>query len=254
MPDLKLRTSLKRRGSYSGDLMKAGVVALGVIVGITMGIAFYGAWWAGVVFIPYMFIFIRKNLKVLDVRNRRKNEEEFIDGITALTFALQAGYSVENSFLQAAGELNKLHKRSVMADEFKLIAMRAQRNESVDVTLREMGERLGIESVKEFADIFAYAMESGGNLVAVIRSTADQMKEKHEINREIDTLISGKKFEQKILCAMPLFITFYLRVSAAEFVEPLYGNVPGAVCMTVCAIVYLVSIKWAEKITDISMS
>ena len=253
MPDLRQRTSWKRRALGTNDLMSAGVVVLGIIVGITMGIAFYGEWWAGVIFIPYMFIFIRKNLRLLAGRNRRKREEEFIDGITALTFALQAGYSVENSFLQAAGELGRLHKKSVMAEEFRLIAMRAGRNERVDVSLREMGERLGIEAVKEFADIFAYAMESGGNLVAVIRSTADQMKEKHEINREIDTLISGKKFEQKILCAMPLFITFYLRVSAAEFVEPLYGNVLGTVCMTACAIVYIVSIRWAEKITDISV-
>ena len=253
MPDFKLAASLKRRASGSSDLLRAGVFLAGVLLAVTMGIAFYGAWWSGVVFIPYSAIFIKKNLKLLSGRSRRKNEEEFIDGITALTFALQAGYSVENSFAQAADELKRLHNRSVMADEFKLVAMRAQRNERVETALREMGERLGIEAIKEFADIFAYAMGSGGNLVAVIRSTADQMKEKHEINREIDTLISGKKFEQKILCAMPLFITFYLKVSAAEFVEPLYGNVIGVICMSVCAAVYLVSIRWAEKITDISV-
>ena len=253
MPSLKGLTSSGRRGSGTNELLKVGVLLAGVAVAAVMGFAFYGQWWAGVVFIPYSVIFVRKNLKLLAGRNRRKNEEEFIDGITSLTFALQAGYSVENSFMQAAAELNKLHNKSAMAEEFKLVAVRAGRNERVELALREMGERLEIEAIKEFADIFAYAMESGGNLVAVMRRTADQMKEKHEINREIDTLISGKKFEQKILCAMPLFITFYLRVSAAEFVAPLYGNVTGAVCMTVCAIVYLASIRWAEKITDISV-
>ena len=98
MPDFKLAASLKRRASGSSDLLRAGVFLGGVLLAVTMGIAFYGVWWSGVVFIPYSAIFIKKNLKLLSGRSRRKNEEEFIDGITALTFALQAGYSVENSF------------------------------------------------------------------------------------------------------------------------------------------------------------
>lgn len=253
MPYLKQHTSLKRRGLGADELIRVGVILAGALMAVAFGIAFYGKWWAGAVFIPYMIIFIKKNLKLLSEKNRKKNEEEFTDGITAMTFALQAGYSVENSFIQAAEELKKLHKGSAMAEEFRLVAVRAGRNERIETALREMGERLGIEAIKEFADIFAYAMSSGGNLVAIIRSTADQMKEKQEINREIETLISGKKFEQKILCAMPLFITFYLKLSAAEFVAPLYGNVIGIICMSVCALIYLVSIRWAERITDISI-
>ena len=253
MQGFRLRTSLRQQASGISSIMFTGVVLAGAAVAFAFGMAFYGKWWAGVVFIPYSVIFIKKNAALLKERNKRKNEEEFIDGITALVFALQAGYSVENSFAQAADELDKLHKRSVIAREFRFISGKADRNVRVREALRDMGERLGIEDIREFADVFAYATESGGNLVSVVRNTAEQMKEKHEINSEIQTLISGKKFEQKILCAMPLFITFYLRMSAAEFVEPLYGNIPGAICMSVCALVYLASIRWAEKITDIKV-
>ena len=123
MPDFKLVKSSKRQVLGVNEFMRLGVLFAGALLAVTMGIAFYGAWWAGVVFIPYSVIFIKKNLKLLSGRSRRKNEEEFIDGITALTFALQAGYSVENSFAQAADELNKLHGRSVMADEFKSLSI-----------------------------------------------------------------------------------------------------------------------------------
>jgi len=57
MPDFKLVKSSKRQVLGVNEFMRLGVLFAGALLAVTMGIAFYGAWWAGVVFIPYSVIF-----------------------------------------------------------------------------------------------------------------------------------------------------------------------------------------------------
>ncbi len=250
---MKTKGSLKLQVSESKELKTAGVFAAGVLAAIAMGIAFYGRWWAGVAFVPFIVIMVKKGLADLSEKERLKNEEEFIDGVVAVSFALQAGYSVENAMIQAGMEMENLHGKSVMTKEFQKAAVRAGRNEKPEEVLAQAGKRLGIEDIKEFASVFECAKKTGGNLVEIIRRTADQMKEKHEINREIKTLISGKKFEQRILSAMPVLIILYLRFSAGEFISAMYGNLPGVICMSFCALLYAAAVIWAGRITDIKI-
>lgn len=250
---MKTKANLKLRVSDSEKFKKAGICMAGVLAAIAMGIAFYGRWWAGIAVVPFIVIMVKKALAELEEKERLKNEEEFIDGVVAMSFALQAGYSVENAMVQAGMEMENLHGRSVMTREFQKAAVRAGRNEKPETVLAQAGERLGIDDIKEFASVFECAKKTGGNLVEIIRRTADQMKEKHEINREIKTLISGKKFEQRILSAMPVLIILYLRFSAGEFIGAMYGNLPGVICMSFCALMYAVAVMWAGRITDIKI-
>ena len=218
-----------------------------------MGLAFYGNLIAGIVFLAYLPFFCRKNFKILRDKERLKIQDEFIDAITAMTFSLQAGYSVENSLELATQEAQKLHGNSAMTKELKRTVGKIKRNEPTNRVFSEMAESLDIEEIRDFAEIFNCARKNGGNLVGIIRKTSEQMKEKQEINTEINTLISGKKLEQKILCAMPVLIVMYLRVGAESFISPMYGNPLGIICMSFCAAVYIGAITWSEKITDISI-
>ncbi len=229
------------------------VAGAGVIFCLMTGFAFYGNLIAGMVFLAYLPIFCKKNFKILREKENLKIQDEFIDAITAMSFSLQAGYSVENALEQAADEAYKLHGNSVMTKQLRKGVAKTKRNVPTDKVFSEMAESLDMEEIRDFAEIFNCARKSGGNLVWIIRKTSEQMKEKQEINREINTLISGKKLEQKILCVMPVLIVLYLRVGAESFISPMYGNPVGVICMSVLAAVYIGAIIWSEKITDISI-
>ena len=49
-----------------------------------------------------------------------------------------------------------------------------------------------------FAEVFRYAKRSGGDLMAVIKNTAQIIQQKEEVMSEVDTIISGKKMEQRV--------------------------------------------------------
>ena len=77
------------------------------------------------------------------------------------------------------------------------------------------------------------------------------MKEKHNLKREITTLVSGKRLEARLLSAMPVLIILYLQFSLGGFLDPLYSSGPGVMGMVICAVLYTASIKWIGKIVDI---
>jgi len=76
-------------------------------------------------------------------------------------------------------------------------------------------------------------------LNAIIRTTASKMAEVMDTKREIDTLLSAKVYEQKIMTVMPAAVLLYIRLGSEEFLEGLYHNPAGAGIMTLCLGIYL---------------
>lgn len=52
---------------------------------------------------------------------------------------------------------------------------------------------------------------------------------------------------------IPAVIVIYLKVTAKEFIQHLYGNIAGIIIMTVCLAVYVVSDMWAKRIVNIEV-
>lgn len=58
---------------------------------------------------------------------------EFSDGMQAVSFALNTGYSIENAFAEAVGELELLYgKESSIVREFRMMVNRIKRNENLE--------------------------------------------------------------------------------------------------------------------------
>ena len=66
-------------------------------------------------------------------------------------------------------------------------------------------------------------------------------------------MIAGKKMEQRIMSLMPLMMIVYMHWSSPGFLDCLYGNVLGVFVMTLCLLIYLVSLGMAERIMHIEV-
>ncbi|SCP96367.1 type II secretion system F family protein [Anaerobium acetethylicum] len=219
-----------------------------------VGYIFYHSLIAMVFLLPYVPFFLkRKKAELRDVRLRELNYE-FREGIMALSAALGAGYSVENAFREALADLRLIYGDDrTITREFRYMAGQIEMNVTVEKLLLDLAERSGLEDIKSFAEVFATAKRSGGDLIMIIRSTASRISQKAEVQREIVTTMMEKQFEQKIMSYIPFFIIFYMKMSNPEFMEILYGNVTGAVVMTICLVIYICSVFIAGKITGIEV-
>ncbi len=226
----------------------------GASVGITAILSwlFYQSWYGMLLLIP-VSVFCR-NSYVESCKKKRQQEllEQFKDGIQAVSSALLAGYSVENAWKEAEKELCRLHGREAwMAKEWRQMNLEVGMNEPIEKKLMGFAMRSGCEDIESFAEVFAFAKRSGGDFAKIIRTTVSRMRGKMEVEREIATVLAGKKLEGRIMNVMPLFILAYLNVTSKEFLQTLYGSPFGVFVMTTALAVYGAALKLSEKILDI---
>ena len=183
-------------------------------------------------------------IKKRDLKEQRlkKLNLEFKEGILVLSSFLSAGYSVENAFSASVKELVVMYGPSgMMTLEFSHMEGQIRMNRPVEQVLREFGDRSGLDDVRNFAEVFAAAKRSGGELVSIINHTSGVIRDKIQIQEEITTMTAAKQFEQKIMNLIPFFLVLYVDVSSPGFRHDVsdqcrerdHDGVPGALCGSV---------------------
>ena len=184
---------------------------------------------------------------------RWKINLEFREVMAAVSSSLRAGHSIENSFREVPRELRALYgDASVILPEIEKINNSLELNQSIEEVLKNFAEYTKVDDIRNFSSVFMIAKRSGGNLIEVAKTTSERIGDKIEVNREIRTMIAGKKLETDIMNLIPLGIIVYMWICSPGFLDCLYTGT-GRLFMTVFLFVYCIARKWSEKIIDISV-
>ena len=203
----------------------------------------------GLVLIAGIYPFLKKGYVEKKVEEqRRKLLLQFKDAIQSVSVALLSGYSMENAWKEAEMEISELHGTDAyMLVELKEINQGVAMNQPIEELLYRFALRSQCEDILNFAEILRFAKRSGGNLGKIIKNTTDRINEKFEIEQEIETIISGKKMEQKVMNIVPVALLAYLNLTSGDFLEPLYGSLFGACVMTIAFLAYLAAFSLSRK-------
>lgn len=189
---------------------------------------------------------LRKRDQVLTV--------QFKDCLRFVSGALSAGYSIENAWKEAEKDMVKMYgKEADMCKELFQMNSGIELHEPIEKLLLDFARRSGQEDVNDFCQIFSFAKRSGGDFIRIIQNTDKRISDKVEILQEMDTVMAAKKFEQKIMNFIPLFLLLFIQSSSPEFIRPLYGNIAGAAVMSGCLALYGSAIVIARKIVNIEV-
>lgn len=225
-----------------------------VVLILLIGVLFYDSVASAVFLIPAVFWLLQEQRRTLRRRREREMQRQFLDAIQMMAASLQSGYSVENAVRAAVQELEKLYPSGAfIVQEFRNMVVQLERNQSVEELLQDLGERSQVEDLKSFAEVFLTAKRTGGDLLHVIRNTASCIRQKQETLAEIETVLTGKMTEQKVMSLMPLLILLYVRLTSPEFLAGMYGNLTGQAVMTVCLLIYAVAYLWGKNIVRIEV-
>ena len=140
-----------------------------------------------------------------------------------------------------------------MAQEFENIIRHMQLNMPLEQLMEDLAQRSGIEEIVSFTQVFGFAKRSGGDMMKIFQDTVEKIRQKTDVEREIETVIAAKKTEQRIMDLVPFGILLYVGAASPEFLEPLYGNWSGALVMTVCLLGYAGAFFLSEKILAIQV-
>lgn len=235
---------------------KEKVVLFAIWIGISGVVAyfFYRSWivlWIVLLGFP---LFLKSQRKSATRKRKWELTLAFREAVVIVAGNLQAGNSIENAFRRAYSDLKSLYgEEADITKEFLIIGRGLENNLVLEKMLLDFGTRCGVEDIKDFADIFAVAKRTGGNLKEIIADTVEIISDKIEMKRSLRILISEKQFEQKIMCVIPFFILIYIGMTSPGYFDSLYHSSSGISIMTACLAAYIVAILWGIKITAIEV-
>ena len=215
---------------------------------------FYGTWICAILFSPYLIRYISSWEKQTIKKRQSDFRLQFKEAIQSLSTGLNVGYSVENALREACKDLKAMYRKDeIILRELSFMIRQIQMNVTAEAAFQEFAARTGDEDVQTFVTVFNLAKRSGGDTMEIIRNVVRQMGEKIDVEREIQTVISAKKMELRIMTAIPFAMIAYLRLSFPEFLQVLYGNPIGIIVMSVCLVIYLVAYESGKRIVEIEV-
>lgn len=242
-------------GKYRLSVRETGLCLLwAAALTAAVSYLFYRSW-IGFLAAPAVFFFLKKR----EEKQRRKRRMErlavqFKDTIRTVSSGIQAGYSIENAFLEARQEICVLYgSKSEMARELDIVQKGLKNRIPLEELLSDLGIRSHVEEISDFAECFAAAKRQGGNLKEITRRTVELTGQKIEVEREIAAMLWDKQYEQKVMNGIPFLLLGYMQLTARGFFDVLYHNTAGICIMTGCLALYLAALALSERILDIRL-
>ena len=203
--------------------------------------------------IPLVLTFYYYDLKDYHVKQHNKMLRDFKEVITLVSGNLNAGYSLENSWIMAGKEfVNVFGNDNQMAEEIEIIAHGLSVKQSLTFMLRCLAAKSGINEIGEFANVMEIANKYGGNSSMIIRQTCLNMTDRNAVSEEIETLIASKKMEGRILLAMPFIMIAYMKLTNPGYIEIMYETMLGRIIMCFCILTIIACEIWMKRIMKIN--
>lgn len=201
------------------------------------------------------FAFPNMRTKQIIKSRKRALTIQFKDWLYSLSSSMSAGRSIETAFKESYRDLEIVYPNpdTPIMQELTHMIRCLEMNDTVENVVLEFAERTHIEDIMNFADVIKISKRSGGNLVEVIRSTSNVIGDKIETKNDIETTISGKKFESRILCCMPIAMVALLTATAYDYMEKVFTTFVGHMVMTIAIIMFVAAFLIGEKIMDIEV-
>lgn len=251
-------TSLKRRGSgnYISISSKERIflVVKSVLVIMVLDYCFYRSFWMLFPLLVVGAVFYQKEYRELLRRKKEQIRQQFKEMLVLTVTGQKAGYSVENAFLRSYEDLAVLYGiHSSICRMLRELKSGLENHLSVSELWSHMGESCGVEEIIEFSEVFSIAKKSGGNMTVIMERTAATIESRAETQKEIDTILSAKKLEQRIMNVMPVMLMFYINITSPGYFSSLYHTFQGIVVMTFCLCVYLAAYLIGAKLSVIKV-
>ncbi|MGI6731107.1 MAG: type II secretion system F family protein [Anaerovoracaceae bacterium] len=203
--------------------------------------------------VTYPCIRIYKNY-LIDKR-KRELSEQFRDALYSLSSSISTGRSLSQALKEAHENLKLIYKEDgILLKELSQMIYRIfESRESEEEVLKDFARRSCVEDIETFIDIYFICRSTGGDLVKVVSKSSEMMMDKMTIKKEIATLTAQKRFEAKLLTAMPILVLLFLQMASPEYMQIMYVTFQGRVLMTIALLSIISAYLWSMKLTRIQV-
>ena len=208
-----------------------------------IGYLFFNKIIAGVLLMPLGYFYYKKNKSKHVHKKKTQLMIQFCDGMEAISISMQAGKSIEKAFVHVIEEMIQLYgENSMIVKELRYIVLKESLGISIEESLKEFAEKTKIEEIVNFAEVFAIAKRSDGNIIKIISFTTKRIRENIEMNREMVTAIASVISEINVMKFMPIALIIFLRITSPGYFDAVYNSSFGIMSMLAILFVYFIVI------------
>lgn len=198
-----------------------------------------------------MFLPIR--VKQIIAKRQRMIKTQFRDMLESLSTSLSSGKNVTDAFLAVQQDLMMQYAEDAfIQNELRVIISGIQNNQDIEALLYDFGKRTGVKDIVMFASIFRISYRKGGNIKEIIKNTNDIMRDKFDIQEEIETGMTSGKSELNIMMVMPVLMIALFKSMSPDFGKN-FTTPAGLAATTISLIIYLIAYLIGNKIMDIKV-
>lgn len=194
----------------------------------------------------------REEKKELLRKEKQELRQQFKELLYLASAGQKAGYSVENAFMGSYGDLRSLYgEKSKICLLLKKMSVGLENHIPMTELWKRAGKEYDVTEIADFAKVFEIAKESGGNMTEILENTAEVIGNKAETKKEIDTMLSARRLEQKIMNVMPITLILYVDLTSPGYFDRMYHSPVGICIMSAALAVYIIAYLWGRRISDI---
>lgn len=199
------------------------------------------------------FLFINPLKKLHNQKLLKRRENEFMIFIYSLSSLISIGKSFESAFATSVVEMKNEGSVYILLSDLEHVMVCFEMNMSITDSLSILTSKYPIETILNFSKIIEIAILQGGSLESIIEATVMMIREKNDVENELEVIITQKKFELIILLSFVPLMILYLRIVTSDFSRLMYGSLSGKGIMFVCLLLYLASGYIGKKIVNIKV-
>jgi len=225
-----------------------------VLAAALFSFVFYRSLFCFLLLLPLALLYPFTRRNALIAARKRKLLLAFREALSLLAASLSAGYSLENALRESLCELEVLYgPASLIVREFTYLLRQLEMNIPPEQAVDDFARRSGLDDIKTFAGVLRIARKSGGDLPGIMRRTSEVIGDRIQIKEEILTLTAARRFEQRVMNVIPLFMILYVDFSSPGFFRVMYETFMGRIVMTLCLATYLFALYLSQRIASVSL-
>lgn len=226
-----------------------------VVICTTIGYLFYQS-----VLLAFFLPFVYKRLeplycKQLADKRRKQLRLQFKDFLYSISSSFATGRHLTEALEEAETSLGDIYgENTYILREIEEMLLRIRKLGETDLQVMEsFSSRSKLEDIEDFTEVFRACRDTGGDLIKGVNTAAGIIGEKIIIEAEIETMVSQKKLEGRIITLMPMGIILFLRLMSPDYLQVMYDTAMGRILMTVAIGATVVAYLLIERITDIEV-
>lgn len=244
---------------YKCNMKKTEHILVYIVCSIIISVIaylFYHIIWISLIIGFLAGIYIEKIYAEGTIKKRRRNLRlQFKDFLGSMSVAVRAG-NVEIYAIKSALEDLRLSygaKADIIREVENIILQYEKGGIALKTLFEDLANRSDIEDIRSFATIYAVIEGKSDRFGEILTQTEEIIRDKIEIEQEIETTITSAKSETMAMLIMPIVIVIAMSGMGGGLLDSLFTTMVGHLCATVALIIFGISYVLAVRATDINV-